>query len=63
MEERERDELIRDLMDALERRSVPDATWLLDLLRVERTLMDSLAIVRREIDAIIRSAKVPTEDP
>lgn len=47
-------ELVAQLLAALEERGAPDAIALADLLRLEQHLADSLGIVRRLIDALVR---------
>lgn len=47
-------ELVGQLLAALEERGAPDAISLADLLRLEQHLADSLQIVRRLADAIVR---------
>jgi hypothetical protein len=62
VDEREREELVEALVDELARRRTPDATRLLELMRIERSLSDSLAVIRREIDLIVRSVRPLPED-
>ncbi|MFL5954807.1 MAG: hypothetical protein ACJ76I_11945 [Gaiellaceae bacterium] len=57
MDERERKELIEDLVGALEQRHSVDGGRLLELMRAEQNLLDTLAVVRREIDLIVRGAQ------
>jgi mevalonate kinase len=47
-------DLVAQLLAALEERGAPDAVALADLLRLEQHLADSLGIVRRLVDAIVR---------
>lgn len=47
-------DLVAQLLAALEERGAPDAVALADLLRLEQHLADSLRIVRRLVDAIVR---------
>jgi hypothetical protein len=47
-------DLVVQLLAALEERGAPDAVALADLLRLEQHLADSLGIVRRLVDAIVR---------
>lgn len=47
-------DLVGQLLAALEERGAPDAVALADLLRLEQHLADSLGIVRRLVDAIVR---------
>lgn len=47
-------ELVAQLVAALEERGAPEAIALTDLMRLEQHLLDSLGIVRRQIDALIR---------
>jgi hypothetical protein len=49
-------DLVAQLLAALEERGAPDAIALTDLLRVEQQLMDSLKIIRQQIEALIRRA-------
>lgn len=56
MEERERQELVDDLVEALARRGAPEGTRLLDLMRAEQGLVDALTVVRRQIAAIVRAS-------
>lgn len=55
MEESERDDLVEALVEGLATRGAPEAMHLADLMRVERELADALAVIRREIDLIVRS--------
>jgi hypothetical protein len=55
MEKRERQELIDDLLNALDQRHVGEGGRLLDLMRAEQNLVDALGAIRREIDLIIRA--------
>lgn len=54
-------ELIEALVQALERRGHVDGTRLLDLMRMERYLQESLRIVRKEISTIVERAQPPPE--
>jgi len=56
MDEKERQELVSELLARLRAEGVPGGMWLLELERVERSLADSLAVVRRMTDAIVRAA-------
>lgn len=47
-------DLVAQLLAGLEERGAPDAVALADLLRLEQHLADSLRIVRRLVDAIVR---------
>lgn len=40
-----------------------EGAQLLDLMRCERNLLDALATVRRQIDAIVSSARSPAAEP
>lgn len=57
MDERDRKELIDDLIVALEQRHPVEGGRLLELMRAEQNLLDVLAVVRREIDLIVRGAQ------
>lgn len=48
------EDLAAALLAALEERGAPDAIAIADLLRLEQALTDSLGIVRRQIEALIR---------
>lgn len=61
LDERERHELVADLLAALESRGAPEATNLLDLMRCERNLLDALATVRRQIAIIVQSSSPPPD--
>jgi hypothetical protein len=50
------DELVTQLVAALEERGAPDAIALTDLIRVEQNLVDALRLVRQQIDALVRRA-------
>lgn len=54
-------DLVDALLGALERRGHVDGGRLLDLMRTERYLQESLRVIRREIAAIIEHA-VPPDD-
>jgi mevalonate kinase len=56
---RERQEIVEDLLSALQERGAAEGMKLLELVRLEQTLMDALAFVRREIDAIARATQPP----
>lgn len=63
LDERERRELVEDLLEALTRRGAGEGTRLLDLMRVEQNLVDALETIRRQIDDIVRSARAGEPDP
>lgn len=50
----DQDALAARIVDELEERGAPDAFALADLMRLEQHLADSLGIVRRQIDALVR---------
>jgi mevalonate kinase len=52
----DRRQLIDDLLQALDTRHVVDGTRLIELMRTEQNLLDSLTVVRRLIDSIVRNA-------
>ena len=62
MDEKERQDLVDALLEGLAARGAPEGTRLLDLMRVEQNLVDALAVIRREIDSIIRSSRRRPED-
>jgi mevalonate kinase len=53
--EKERDELVDELMARLEARGAPAGGTLLDLMRAEQNLVDALGVIRRQIAAIVRA--------
>jgi len=53
----EQDDLVAQLLAALEERGAPDALALADLMRLEQHLLDSLRIVRQQIDALVRRTR------
>lgn len=61
MNERDRHELVEDLLAALDARGAPEATQLLDLMRCERNLVDALATIRRQIALIVQQAQPPPD--
>lgn len=63
MDAREREQLAAAIVEALEERATVDGTRLLELVRAEQNLSDALAVIRREIDFIIRSTQRPSEVP
>jgi hypothetical protein len=56
------DDLVRQLLDALDERGAPSAIVLADLMRLEKSLGDSLAMIRRLIDSIVRRS-APSDFP
>jgi mevalonate kinase len=52
----DRRQLINDLLQALDTRQVVEGTRLIELMRMEQNLLDSLALVRRLIDSLVRNA-------
>jgi hypothetical protein len=48
------EQLAAAILEALEERGAPDALAVADLMRLEQNLSDSLRLVRRQIDAIVR---------
>jgi hypothetical protein len=52
----ERRELIDDLLKALDERHAGEGAQLLDLMRAEQNLVDTLAVIRKLIDVIVRTA-------
>lgn len=56
MDPNERQELITDLLHALDERHVGEGGHLLDLMRAEQNLLDALGVIRRAIDLIVRAA-------
>lgn len=49
-------DLVAQLLAALEERGAPDAIVLADLLRAEKNLVEALGVVRRLIDTIVRQS-------
>lgn len=62
MDERERDELLDALLERLRAGGAGEGMRLADLMRLEKYLADGLAIVRREIDLIVRSLEAPPQE-
>lgn len=62
MDDRERDELVHDLVDALRRLATVDGARLADLMRAEQGLQEALRVVRREIAFIVDSARSASAD-
>lgn len=58
----ETNQLVAALMQALERKGHIDGSRLLDLMRMERHLQESLRIVRREIAAIVEQTMPPLDE-
>ena len=56
MESGERKELVEAIVLALDERHAGEGGRLLELMRAEQNLMDALAVIRREIDVIVRAA-------
>jgi hypothetical protein len=54
MDERERASFIEEIVAALEEAGAPEGAELLDLMRAEQELVDVLAVLRRQIAAIVR---------
>ena len=52
----EQEELLQQLLAALEARGVPEGAWLIDIARVRRSLQEADGLMRRLEDAIIRGA-------
>jgi hypothetical protein len=50
------DELVEQIVSALEARGVPAGTWLIDLVCVRQALRDADNLLRRLEDAITRAA-------
>jgi hypothetical protein len=48
------DDVARELIAALEERGAPDAIAIADLMKLEQHLRDSLRIIQRQIDALVR---------
>jgi hypothetical protein len=57
----ETDDLVQALLKALEKRGHVDGSRLLDLMRTERYLTESLRVVRREIAAVVDRAEPPED--
>lgn len=62
MDQHERRELIDELLAALDERHAGDGGRLLDLMRAEQNILDALAVIRREIDVIVRGASARTAE-
>lgn len=58
MDSRERQELVDEIVQRLDRRRVGAGVELLDLMRTEQGLMDALKVVRRQINAIVNGVEV-----
>lgn len=56
MDERERKQLIEDLVGRLRKEGAPEGAWLLDIEHARRCLEESDDVLRRLRDAIIASA-------
>jgi hypothetical protein len=56
MDDQERGQLVQAVVDQFEARGAVQGVALLDLMRVEQNLQDSLNAVRRMIDAHVRAA-------
>jgi hypothetical protein len=54
--EMEPNELVDNLIAALEVRGVPQGAWLVDISRVRQSLQEADGLLRRLEDAIIRDA-------
>lgn len=59
MSPEERTQLVDELIHALDRRHAVDGSRLLELMRAEQALVESLSVIRREIAAIVRGATPP----
>jgi hypothetical protein len=57
MEEREREQLIDDLLERLKAEGAPEGTWLLEIDEVREALRQADDILRRLRDAIITAAR------
>jgi hypothetical protein len=52
----EREQLVEEILTALEERGVPSGAWLVDIARVRQDLQAADKLLRRLEEAIIRSA-------
>jgi hypothetical protein len=59
----DREQLVSELLDALEERGVPSGAWLIDIARVRQDLQAADNLLRRLEDAIIRSANPSPLEP
>jgi hypothetical protein len=59
------DETVEKILEGLQAAGVGEALRLADLMQLERHLVDGLALVRREIDLIVRRERLapPPEAP
>jgi hypothetical protein len=59
----DREQLVAEILDALEERGVPSGAWLVDIARVRQDLQAADTLLRRLEDAIIRSANPSPLEP
>lgn len=59
----DREQLVAEILDALEERGVPSGAWLVDIARVRQDLQAADKLLRRLEDAIIRSANSSPLEP
>jgi hypothetical protein len=59
----DREQLVSEILDALEERGVPSGAWLVDIARVRQDLQAADKLLRRLEDAIIRSANPSPLEP
>lgn len=53
----DRRELVEEILAGLEARGAGDGLQLLDLMRAEQQLVDVLAVLRRQISALVRQSE------